>query len=135
MVKRVLLCDDELEILRPTEYTLTRGGFEVDCACDGLAAWEVVQNRPPDVVVTDWQMPKLDGLSLIERIRTNPLWEHIPVIVITGKCTELRQDPRIDRLHLAAIISKPFSPRELNHCISQFLERTCAVPRWSQPAK
>ena len=61
MNKTVLFCDDEPNILRPTEYALQRDGLNVICTVDGEEAWEKFLTLRPDLLVTDWQMPRLDG--------------------------------------------------------------------------
>lgn len=122
MGKRILLCDDELDILRPTGFALKRDGAEVECARDGQEAWEKIQNDPPDVLVTDWKMPHLDGVQLIQRIRQDPVLEHLPVIMITARSEELMACEWVADLDLVAVVPKPFSPRELNHCIERVME-------------
>ena len=57
MTATVLLCDDEIHILRAAEIKLKRSGFNVICALDGAEAWELIQESAPDVLVTDCQMP------------------------------------------------------------------------------
>ena len=133
MRKRVLFCDDELDILRPTEFALKRDGAEVECARDGQEAWEKIQNAPPDVLVTDWKMPRLDGVQLIRQIRQDPSLEHLPVIMITARFDELMACKWVADLDLAAIVAKPFSPRELNHRIEQVLEVTSGARPTVEP--
>ncbi len=58
----VLLCDDELHILRAAEFKLSRAGYEVQCAGDGQEGWEAIQRRKPDILVTDLQMPQHERL-------------------------------------------------------------------------
>jgi len=122
MDKTVLLCDDELAILRPTEYALQRDGVNVLCAINGEQAWQLILTSHPDVLVTDWQMPRLDGLELVERIRDHNDTQSLPVIMISARTDELQQSERAKRLQLAAVIAKPFSPRELSRCIERIVE-------------
>ena len=65
MPKRILLCDDEVHILRAAEFKLKRAGYDVQTASDGQEAWEHIQAQPPDILITDCQMPRLDGLGLV----------------------------------------------------------------------
>lgn len=113
MSKYVLICDDEVHILRAVEIKLKRAGYEVACAADGEEAWQLIEQRTPDVVVTDCQMPRLDGLGLAARIHDNPLTRDIPVIMLSGKGYELLQIEAPQKYNLRAIVGKPFSPREL----------------------
>ncbi|HZL89963.1 MAG TPA: response regulator [Pirellulaceae bacterium] len=111
--KRILLCDDEVHILRAAEFKFKRAGYDVTCACDGEEAWDLIQKQVPDVVVTDCQMPRLSGLSLAERIKNNPGTAHIPVIMLTGKGFELSPHDLKENYGIYMLLGKPFSPREL----------------------
>lgn len=122
MNKTVLFCDDEPNILRPTEYALQRDGLNVICTVDGEEAWEKFLTLRPDLLVTDWQMPRLDGLQLVERVRGHSDRCNLPVIMVSARSEELQRSERAQRLQLAAVIAKPFSPRELNRCIEQIIE-------------
>ena len=89
MTKRILLCDDELHILRAAEFKFKRAGYEVVCANDGQEGWEQIEQQRPDIVVTDCQMPRLSGLGLAERIRQTPATADLPVIMLSAKGFEL----------------------------------------------
>ena len=122
MNKRVLLCDDEIHILRAVEFKLKRAGFEVQSASDGQEAWEMIEKQRPDLLVTDCQMPRLDGLGLVERIRAHPATSDLPVIMLTAKGFELGQHDVVEPLKILTVLAKPFSPRELLHCVQQIVE-------------
>jgi len=113
MSKRILLCDDEVHILRAAEFKFKRAGYDVLCANDGEEAWSLIQKHLPDVVVTDCQMPRLSGLSLAERIQGNGATAHIPVIMLTGKGFELSPGELKEHYGVRLLLGKPFSPREL----------------------
>jgi len=113
MAKSVLLCDDEIHILRAAEFKLKKAGFDVRIAGDGEEGWELIQAQKPDVVVTDCQMPRLDGLGLVARMRANPETADVPVFMLTAKGFELSQEEMAARWNVQEIIAKPFSPREL----------------------
>ena len=113
MSKRILLCDDEVHILRAAEFKFKRAGYEILCASDGEEAWDLIEQHVPDLVVTDCQMPRLSGLSLAERIKGNPATAHIPVIMLTGKGFELSKSELKDHCGIRLLLGKPFSPREL----------------------
>src|SRR5688572_8949379 len=112
MTRKILLCDDELHILRAAEFKFQRAGYDVRCAGDGEEAWELIEQDMPDMVVTDYQMPRLDGLGLAERIKNDPRTRHIPVIVLTARGFELSQEELIAQYGIRMMLSKPFSPRE-----------------------
>ncbi len=122
MSQRVLLCDDETHILRAAEFKLKRVGYDVVCACDGEDAWARIQEQCPDILVTDCQMPRLDGLGLARRIRDHEETSHLPVVMLTAKGFELAHDNLEEELGIATVLAKPFSPRELASCVAQVLE-------------
>jgi len=112
MTATVLLVDDELHIRRAAEFKLKRV-FDVICAADGQQAWELIQESRPDFVVTDLQMPRMDGIELIHKIRGSEATADLPVILLTAKGFELSREEAFDSLNIVELISKPFSPREL----------------------
>src|SRR5688572_1081422 len=89
MIQRIVSCDDEAHITRAISMKLTKGGFRVETACDGQAGWEAICRERPDLVVTDYQMPRMDGLELCRTIRSNPETRDIPIILLTAKGFEL----------------------------------------------
>lgn len=113
MPKRILLCDDEIHILRAAEFKLKRAGYDVRIASDGQEGWEAIQQQKPDVLITDCQMPRLDGLGLIARVRENPETADITIFMLTGKGFELSHEELAARWNVLAVLAKPFSPREL----------------------
>jgi DNA-binding response OmpR family regulator len=113
MTKRILLCDDELHILRAAEFKFKRAGYEVICANDGQEGWERIQEQRPDIVVTDCQMPRLSGLGLAERIRQTPETSDLPVIMLSAKGFELPSSELRSQFGIRHLMAKPFSPREL----------------------
>jgi len=109
----VLLCDDEVHILRAAEFKIARAGFDVRCAFDGQEAWEAICRQRPDILITDFQMPRLNGLELIARVRDNPATTDLPVIVLTAKGFEVSPQELAEKMGVLAVLGKPFSPREL----------------------
>jgi DNA-binding response OmpR family regulator len=113
MPKRVLLCDDEIHILRAAEFKLKKAGYDVQIANDGQEAWEAIQARRPDMLVTDFQMPRLDGFGLVRRLREDPATADLPVLMLTAKGYELSHEELAANWKVLAVLAKPFSPREL----------------------
>ena len=89
MNKKVLLCDDEIHILRAAELKVSRAGYEVRIARDGEEAWAMIQAELPDVLVTDVQMPRVDGFELSRRIRNDDTTKDLPILMLTAKGQEL----------------------------------------------
>jgi DNA-binding response OmpR family regulator len=119
MPKKVLLCDDEIHILRAAELKVSRAGYDVRIARDGQEAWEMIERDRPDVLVTDVQMPRVDGFELSRRIRSNPATKDLPILMLTAKGFELEQQEMMEKWGIVDILAKPFSPRELVRLIDQ----------------
>jgi DNA-binding response OmpR family regulator len=124
MTKKVLLCDDEIHILRAAELKVARAGYEVRIARDGQEAWEMIEQDLPDVLVTDVQMPRMDGFELSRRIRDCDATRDLPILMLTAKGFELEQQELMEKWGIIDILAKPFSPRELVRLIDQIV----AVP-------
>lgn len=129
MTKRILLCDDEIHILRAAEFKLKRAGYDVQIAGDGEEAWETIKAQKPDILVTDCQMPQLDGFGLVGRVRQNPGTEDLPVLMLTAKGFELSHKELAKKWNVIRVVAKPFSPRELLRVVDSVLqEEDSAVP-------
>jgi len=110
---RLLICDDEPHIALALGMKFRKGGFEVQTARNGQEGWETILKQPPDLLITDCTMPRMDGIELCRRIRRTPGLERLPIFLLTARGLEL--DPLMVReeLRIARLILKPFSPREL----------------------
>lgn len=128
MSVHVLIADDEMHILRAAEFKLKRSGFEVTCVDDGQAAWEAIEVRMPDILITDFHMPRMDGLALCRKVRETPSTAELPIIMLTAKGFDLSGDDGTAELNIAAVLAKPFSPRGLVQCIQEVLETGQYVP-------
>lgn len=115
----ILLCDDEFPITRAASLKLARAGYAVETRQDGLAAWEAYQQQRPSLLVTDLQMPRLDGIGLIRRIRENDAT--LPIILLTAKGYEIDETALRAEFDPFRLFSKPFSPRELADAVGQML--------------
>ena len=121
MAQRILLCDDEIHILKAAEIKLTRAGYEVVTASDGYEALASIQEQMPDMVITDCQMPRMDGLELIRRLRANEATRDLPVVMLSAKRFELPEAELTEKWNVEKILSKPFSPRELVQLVTETL--------------
>lgn len=121
MSQRVLLCDDEIHILRASEFKFRRAGYEVTCAHDGQDAWEKIQECCPDVLITDCQMPRMDGFGLIENVRACETTRELPVLMLTAKGFESGHLETAERLGVTTVLPKPFSPRQLLETVEEIL--------------
>ena len=110
--RKALVVDDEFHIVQVVAIKLKNNGFDVATAENGRLAYERVCRCRPDVIITDYQMPEMSGVELIEKLRDNPETAAIPVIMLTARGFAIDED-RKGRLRVAAYLSKPFSPREV----------------------
>ena len=122
MSKHIVLCYYEIHILRAAEFKLKKAGYDVRIASDGQEAWEAIQERKPDILITDYQMPRLDGLGLVQKVRENPLTADLPIFMLTAKGFELSHDDLAAKWNVMAVIAKPFSPRELLQRVNSVLQ-------------
>ena len=107
------VCDDEPHIVLAVSLKFTKAGFRVTSDNNGQSAWESILRDPPQLLITDLQMPLLDGLGLIKKMRAHAELKEIPVILLTAKGFELDEAELQDEYGVQHIICKPFSPREL----------------------
>jgi DNA-binding response OmpR family regulator len=116
---RILLADDEADIVTPVSYALRADGFEVDAVTDGEQALEAARAGDYDLVVLDVMMPKLQGTEVCRQLRAESI---VPIIMLTAKDAEI---DRVLGLELGAddYITKPFSTRELSSRIRAVLRR------------
>ena len=121
MPKRILICDDEVHILLVAEFKFRRAGYEVETAGDGQEAWELIQRHVPDLLITDCQMPRLNGFGLTERLRAAPATADLPILMLTAKGFEIDSRELAAQWKVLALISKPFSPREMLETVNRIL--------------
>jgi two-component system, OmpR family, alkaline phosphatase synthesis response regulator PhoP len=124
--KTVLVADDEVHIVQVVAIKLRNNGYTVLTACSGTEAWEVLRDTPCDALVTDYQMPGMNGIELIEKLRAEPATASLPVIMLTARGFAVDQEQK-DRLRLAHCLSKPFSPRELLMSLEETLAAVSAT--------
>jgi CheY-like chemotaxis protein len=111
MCRRVLLIDDEPLLLRVLRRFLEDAGHQVFTAADGETALELVQACQPDTIVCDLFLPGMDGVEFCRRVRQNPEWQAIQLILQTGGA-ESNDYQRAD-IGVDLYLFKPFSPRHL----------------------
>jgi PleD family two-component response regulator len=120
---RILVADDEPDLLQIMKETLEREGFEVETAEDGQRALHAIRSRAPDIAVLDVRMPKLDGFGVCQQLRDDPLYEHLPVILLSASGT---RDNKVAGLNLGAddFITKPVDVPELLARIRMIIRRS-----------
>lgn len=110
---RALVVEDNEHVLYMLDFILRRAGYEVIAVDNGRDAQATIENVPPvDIIVLDLMLPYVSGYQLITNIRDDPEWQHVPIIVVSGKVME---DDIVKALDLGAndYVTKPFRPEEL----------------------
>jgi len=125
MKHKILVVDDEPDVLELVVFNLQASGYEVVTASDGNEALKKAQGIAPQLIVLDIMLPEVDGIEVCKLLRRNPATSSVPVIMLTAKTAEI---DRIIGLEIGAddYITKPFSPRELVLRIKKLLQRTQA---------
>jgi len=118
--KKVLVVDDEIHIVHVVAIKLRNNGFDVVTAANGAEAFGLACSEKPDIIVTDFQMPVMTGLELVEKIRQNGETKDIPVILLTARNFAIEDEQKRD-LQISDCLSKPFSPKELLRSIQDIL--------------
>jgi two-component system, OmpR family, alkaline phosphatase synthesis response regulator PhoP len=120
----ILIVEDDTDIVQIIKTYLEKDGFSVAVALDGLVGLEQALEHPPTLIILDWMLPGIDGLTLIQRLRQEQRLQKLqstPVIMLTAKTEEA---DRLKGLALADdYVSKPFSPRELVARVKAVLRR------------
>jgi DNA-binding response OmpR family regulator len=120
MAKKVLIVDDEANIVAALEYLLQRNGYEVRSASHGEDALEQVQAFAPDLVLLDIMMPQQSGYDVCQRIRERPDWSGIRILMLSAKGREAEVSKGLS-LGADLYITKPFSNAELVARIGELL--------------
>ena len=121
MTKRILIVDDEPNIVVSLEFLMKREGFEVAVAGDGEAALQAMEKEKPDLVLLDIMLPKMNGFEVCQTIRTRPEWQSVKIVMLTakGRDTEVAKGTA---LGADAYMTKPFSTKDLIEQVRQLLE-------------
>jgi two-component system, OmpR family, alkaline phosphatase synthesis response regulator PhoP len=120
--KKILVVDDEEDILELVRYNLAREGYNVLCASSGEDGLKAAKSEKPDLIVLDLMLPGIDGLDVTRRLKGDPVTRKIPIVMLTAKGEE---SDIVAGLELGAedYITKPFSPRVLVARVKAALRR------------
>lgn len=120
MAKKVLIADDEPNIVTSLVYLMTKGGYEVEVARNGEEALALVESFMPDLVLLDVMMPRRSGYEVCQKMRERADWRHIRIVVLSAKGREAEVSKGLS-LGADAYVTKPFSNRELMARIADLL--------------
>lgn len=121
MGKKILVVDDEPDILKVVVFRLRKAGYEVVTAVDGRTAMELLRAGKPDLIVLDYRLPDTNGLEISKILRADEATKTMPIILLSassgGDITEA-----LKNAHVNEYVKKPFDPEELLAAIKRLLE-------------
>ena len=123
----VMVVDDSLTVRRVTQRLLSREGYQVVLAKDGVDALEQLQTFPPDVMLVDIEMPRMDGFDLTRNIRSDPRHRHIPIIMITSRTAEKHRRHAAE-LGVDAYLGKPYQEDALLEMLTVHIAKRRGQP-------
>ena len=120
MTKKILIVDDEVNIVISMEFLIKQAGYELQIARDGEEALEKVASFKPDLILLDVMMPKINGFEVCRRVRANSEWQEIKIIMLTAKGREVEVTKGL-ALGADTYVIKPFSTKELMSEVKRIL--------------
>lgn len=124
--RKVLIADDEPNIVTALEFLLKRAGYEVRSAATGDEALALLDSFAPDLALIDIMMPGRSGYDVCQRIRERPEWRHIKVVMVSAKGREAEVSKGLS-LGADLYITKPFSTQELINAVNRLLARDAST--------
>jgi two-component system phosphate regulon response regulator PhoB len=128
MSKRILIVEDERDVVRLLTYNLEKEGFRVNSVSDGSLVLPEIRREAPDLLILDLMLPGMDGLEVCRQLRRHEKYSLIPILIVTARSGEA---DRVVGLELGAddYVTKPFSMRELVARVRALLRRTEPQPQ------
>jgi len=120
MAKCILIVDDSASLRQVVKITLTGAGYEVLEAGDGVEALELLQSHKANLVISDVNMPRMDGLTLLRAIKEKPDLKFMPVIMLTTE-SEAEKKKQGQEAGARAWIVKPFQPQQMLAAVSKLM--------------
>ena len=121
MTHKILIVDDEAHILQVLSLKLRNCGYDIATAIDGEDALYQVTSDPPDLIISDVQMPYLNGLEFAKALSSDSSTSHIPVVILTARGHTLEASDT-DIPNIRKVLSKPFSPRGIAELVATLLK-------------
>ena len=119
VVPLVLVVDDSITVRRVTQRLLQREGYRVEVASDGLQALEKLQGARPAVVLSDIEMPRMDGFDLARNIRADARLHDLPIIMITSRIAQKHRE-HAQQIGVNHYLGKPYSDEELLSLVQHY---------------
>ena len=122
----IMVVDDSITVRRVTQRLLQREGYRVVMAADGLQALERLQEERPAVVLSDIEMPRMDGFDLARNIRADPRLAGLPIVMITSRIAEKHRE-HAKELGVDHYLGKPYAEDELMSLVRHYCNAEVAV--------
>lgn len=120
MGKKILVVDDEVQLVEMVKIRLEAAGYGVVCAYDGLDALEKAKKEKPDLIILDLMLPKMDGYKVCGLLKNDSRYSNIPIIMFTARAQD--EDAALGRsLGAEAYVTKPFDPKLLLGKIAELI--------------
>ncbi len=127
-MKRIILCDDEPHIVEGLRFLLRAPDRQIEVTTSGKEALQRIEEKMPDLLITDIMMPEMSGLEVVATLRAAPATKELPIIIITAK-GQARDATMAQEVWGATVVAKPFEPQKLRQMISATLENdACPQP-------
>jgi len=122
---KILVVDDEIDIVGWLKHALTHYGYQVDEAYDGIQALEAVAANKPDLILLDMKMPRMDGRTTVRRLRENPDTRDIPIIILSANpITDEREREQLTGLGVREFLRKPVTAEQLVAEVQKYLNHS-----------
>lgn len=118
MAKKILTVDDSKTMREMISFTLKNAGFEVSEAEDGKDAIRQLGNNKVDLIITDINMPNMDGFDLVSTLRANPVHKFVPILILTTESDTAKKE-RGKAAGATGWIVKPFNPEKLLQVVNK----------------
>ncbi len=134
MAQRILIVDDELHLIHVLSYKLKKAGYELLAAHNGRDGFELACQHKPDLVLTDYQMPVLNGFEMAVKLRENPDTAGVPLIMLTARGHKILPE-QLAQTNIKVLMAKPFSSLQLLEAVADILvPSAAATPQGTDPA-
>lgn len=121
MGKRVLVIEDEPNIIEAISFILSRDGWEVKSHSNGHDATEALRTHSPDLVILDVMLPGKNGFDILQNIREDEAWSHLPVLMLTARGQEKDRE-MAERLGVTRFMTKPFSNTDMLNAVREMAQ-------------
>lgn len=120
MERTILVVDDSATVRKFVSVSLSMQGFRVLTAEDGMDALEKLPCEPVDLIITDLNMPNMDGMELVRTLRSNPTYKELPIIILTS-LQEKALKSESQKLGISSYLNKPFSLEKVQYEVAKYI--------------